>query len=50
MIEYLSEDNRVYVDTPHLDYFELGWDNDIVSLSKKDAKALIPILQRWTDE
>ena len=47
--EYLSEDKRVYWDytLPHKDYFDLYWDNDVISLTKKDAKALIPILEKW---
>ena len=47
--EYLSSDKRVYIDYTdlHKDYFNLYWDNDIISLSVNDVKALIPILQNW---
>lgn len=47
--EYLSLDKQVYWDylSPHRDYFDLYWDNDVVRLTREDAKALIPILSEW---
>lgn len=50
--EYLSDDKRVYWDylLPHKDFFELYWDNDVISLSKKDAQALIPKLILWLNK
>ena len=41
--------NKVYVDvpSPHKDIFTIEWDNDVVNLTKEEAKNLIPLLQEF---
>ncbi len=49
---YLSEDKEVYIDepNPHKDTFCIYWDNDVVNLSRKEAKILVLKLQNWLNE
>lgn len=46
---WLSEDRQVFYDedTPHKNIFNLYWDSDVVALTRKDAEALIPLLNKW---
>lgn len=49
---FLSDDKEVYIDepNPHKDAFNIYWDNDVVSLNRKEAKILLPKIQAWLDE
>jgi hypothetical protein len=41
--------NKVYIENPnpHKDIFTIYWDNDVVNLTKTEAKALITHLEKF---
>jgi hypothetical protein len=47
MDKKLTPESEVWYNEDHADVFQLMWDNDIVTLTKKDVPVLRDILDNW---
>lgn len=48
MDKKLTPESEVWYNEDHNDIFQLMWDNDIVTLTKKDVPVLRDLLDGWS--
>ena len=50
MDKRLTPESEVWYSDYHADVFQLMWDNDIVTIPKKEVPVLIQVLEDWVKE